>query len=294
MTIVTSSDCALSSSELSPLTAAEATALEQHEALIERGLQIFVEVGEALLAIRDGRLYRGVYPTFEDYCQQRWGWTRIRAYQLIQAAEVTEIVVNHGLQPPQNERQCRELARLREPEAIRETWTALEEELGENVTAADVRAAVDVRKAARPAPVQVDVDRMAAPGATVAAGTIQDAAQDFESDGKDVFGDADDLAEHHAERLRRQEEESRQERVAFGLETDDGRDGPLAIYENLVSYARPCLDVKDMDQLASYLLVRGRVDEQRDFLQQLRDWLLDVDEALCAAVQHAHDGEGPQ
>jgi hypothetical protein len=35
--------------------------------------------GVSLADIRDGKLYRGQgYSTFEDYCQQRWGFSRDR------------------------------------------------------------------------------------------------------------------------------------------------------------------------------------------------------------------------
>ena len=54
---------------------------EQHdlagcEAVIERGLKTFREVGAALTEIRDARLYRGGYDTFEDYLSARWAMQR--------------------------------------------------------------------------------------------------------------------------------------------------------------------------------------------------------------------------
>jgi hypothetical protein len=59
------------------------------EDVITRGHQTFVEVGEALLAIREPRGYRAAgFPTFEEYLRERWGWTRQRGYQLIQSAHV--------------------------------------------------------------------------------------------------------------------------------------------------------------------------------------------------------------
>lgn len=57
------------------------------EQVIERGLKTFVEVGEALITIRDGRLYRATHGTFEAYCVERWGLPRNRAYQFVDAAE---------------------------------------------------------------------------------------------------------------------------------------------------------------------------------------------------------------
>ena len=68
------------------LLLAESLTLAECEAVIERGLQTFVEVGNALLTIRDGRLYRAIAGTFEDYCRERWNMSRPRAYQLIDAA----------------------------------------------------------------------------------------------------------------------------------------------------------------------------------------------------------------
>jgi hypothetical protein len=50
--------------------------------------------------------------TFEDYCRKKWGMTRMRASQLIEAAQVKGSLpesVNHGLQ---NERQAREVAKV--------------------------------------------------------------------------------------------------------------------------------------------------------------------------------------
>lgn len=69
------------------LDVTERDRLHQYETVIEHGLTTFVEVGEALAAIRDARLYRAEYATFEDYCQERWSMGRRRADQLIGAAQ---------------------------------------------------------------------------------------------------------------------------------------------------------------------------------------------------------------
>lgn len=71
---------------MTTLTTTEQSDLKKYEALIERGYQSFVESGQALLNIRDGRLYRHTHDTFEDYCQERWGFNRNRGLQLINAA----------------------------------------------------------------------------------------------------------------------------------------------------------------------------------------------------------------
>jgi hypothetical protein len=70
------------------LTVQEADQLQQCETVIEKGQQTFFEVGEALNRIRLDRLFRDEFETFEAYCQERWGWSRQRASQLIIAAQV--------------------------------------------------------------------------------------------------------------------------------------------------------------------------------------------------------------
>jgi len=78
--------------------------LAECEAVIERGLATFVEVGAALLEIRGHRLYRETHATFEDYCRERWSFTDRRARYLMEAAEIGTMVPNVG-----NERQARAL-----------------------------------------------------------------------------------------------------------------------------------------------------------------------------------------
>lgn len=113
------------------------------EAVIERGLGTFVEVGEALLTIREARLYRETHKTFEEYCRERWGFNRNRASQLIVAAEVAgTLPTTVGTAPP-NEAVARELAPLRqEPEKLREKWSETVEKHGPAPTAQQVRATV--------------------------------------------------------------------------------------------------------------------------------------------------------
>jgi hypothetical protein len=112
------------------LSTTERGALRDCEAVIERGVKTFVEVGQALLRIRDERLYRVDYKTFEEYCRDRWGWNRRYANRQIEAAGVVENLTPMGVTPeilgpmgpiPQNERQARELAPL-PPDGQRAVW----------------------------------------------------------------------------------------------------------------------------------------------------------------------------
>jgi hypothetical protein len=89
--------------------------LDELEAVIERGVQTFIEVGKALTEIRDSRLYKQTYNSFETYCKERWGFSRARGYQLIDAAKLSTTVDT----PPANERQARALRSAdRSPEAV--------------------------------------------------------------------------------------------------------------------------------------------------------------------------------
>lgn len=74
--------------ELSALTHTEISRLETCEQIIEQGLNTFVEVGNALFEIRNNKLYRERFTTFEAYCKNRWQLKRQRAYELMDAAGV--------------------------------------------------------------------------------------------------------------------------------------------------------------------------------------------------------------
>jgi hypothetical protein len=143
------------------MTCAELTA---QELIIERGKQTFVEVGAALLDIRDRRGYRFEYATFEEYCRKRWDFGRVYAHRLIEAAEITANLLPmgniagkldlsdpatwpEGVKLPENERQTRPLAGL-EPEQQREAWKrAIETAPNGKITSAHVESVVEQFKA---------------------------------------------------------------------------------------------------------------------------------------------------
>lgn len=129
-------------------TAVAVESLPELEARIERGLQTFVEVGTALLEIRDRRLYReGGHQTFEDYCQTRWGFSKTHANRLVGAASVVGTLTPIGVTPPTNEAQARELALLvrQSPERAADVWRGLRdlaERLGDDEAAQRAREAL--------------------------------------------------------------------------------------------------------------------------------------------------------
>jgi N6-adenosine-specific RNA methylase IME4 len=132
------------------LTLTERTELVELEAVIERGLATFAEVGSALLNVRDRRLYRETHRSFEAYLDERWHMSRPRAYQLIEAADVSTVVDTAGLPALANERQARELAAVLRDEgehALLEVCRELRNEYGDDVTAEKIRALVTGRLA---------------------------------------------------------------------------------------------------------------------------------------------------
>jgi hypothetical protein len=137
------------------LSTSEQQALSHYEQVIERGLKTFFEVGAALLRVRDLRLYRTEYRTFEEYCADRWGLARNRAYQLIDAAGVVQNVQNFGHEAPTIESHAAALATLKDPEQQRQAWQQAvqrAQELGKKLTAALVDAVVKEMQPAAPAP----------------------------------------------------------------------------------------------------------------------------------------------
>jgi ParB family chromosome partitioning protein len=128
---------------LSDLTKTERQKLERCEAVIQRGLNTFVEVGQALLTIRDDRLYRAEFGTFEEYCKGKWGWARNYANKLIASAEV---VGNLGTMVPilpESERQARPLTALLPEQQIAVWQRAIETAPNGKITAAHVQGVVD-------------------------------------------------------------------------------------------------------------------------------------------------------
>ncbi len=93
------------------LNKSEKDRLQTCEKLIERGLNNFIEVGTALLEIRDNRLYRVDYSTFEEYCRDRWSMSRVHAHRMIHAAQVTENLLPIG-NKPESESVVRPLTKL--------------------------------------------------------------------------------------------------------------------------------------------------------------------------------------
>ncbi len=86
--------------------------LEELEKTIARGKKTFVEVGMALAEIRDLRLYKREYSGFEEYCREKWGWSKPYCTQLITAAAVVESLPAEKVLAIATESQARALAKV--------------------------------------------------------------------------------------------------------------------------------------------------------------------------------------
>jgi len=126
------------SSELAVLPIAPLTTEEEGDRLhLERKVErAFYEAGMALMQLRDRRLYRTTHPTFEDYCRDRFNYTRRRPYQLIEAAIVYDNLIDkcakflHIL--PTKESQAQPLSQL-DPQEQPLAWETAVEEAGGKV-----------------------------------------------------------------------------------------------------------------------------------------------------------------
>lgn len=127
------------------LTTTEAARLAALEETISNGMKTFVSVGNALVDIRDSRLYRASFGTFEAYCEERWGMARAHAYRLMEAAEVTSNLSPIGDILPATESQARPLAKLPAEEQPAAWKEAVETAPEGKVTAKHVEAVVAKR-----------------------------------------------------------------------------------------------------------------------------------------------------
>jgi hypothetical protein len=131
---------------MSDITLADiGTRLAECEARIEAGLPTFIDVGNAIREIRDERLYRENFDTFEEYCRERWGWGRSYVNKQIEAANTVELVGT--IVPISNEAQARELTPLAKanPDGAQELWGELVSEHGDKLTATKIKQAVASR-----------------------------------------------------------------------------------------------------------------------------------------------------
>jgi len=125
------------------LSTQESVRLCELERIIQKGKDTFVEVGTALSEIRDSRIYRATFKTFEEYCKERWDFNRDYVNKIIAASSVISNL-DTMVSKPTNERQARPLAQLpadKQPAAWERAQEIAKEE-SKPVAARHVEAAV--------------------------------------------------------------------------------------------------------------------------------------------------------
>lgn len=118
--------------------------LAELEVVIAAGRKTFDQVGFALTEIRDMRLYKGEFATFQDYCRDRWGWNRAYAYQLINGAAVMKTLPPEMSTIVDNPGQAREVHRIEPTRRVEALQIAQATAIAENrhMTARDIRQAI--------------------------------------------------------------------------------------------------------------------------------------------------------
>ena len=139
----------LSTTNSKPLNSLENTELRNCEKTIRDRLPAIIEVGQALAAIRDGKLYRDTHATFKAYCQERWKFSDSRARQLIGGAVRAKTVESVTRVTPSGEKQTRPLSRLPQNEQPDAWADAVDLADGAQPTTKDVEAAVEQRQTAK-------------------------------------------------------------------------------------------------------------------------------------------------
>lgn len=102
---------------IKPLTPEEQSRKAELETVIQGGVTQFLQVGQALMEMRDSELFREEFGTFEQYCNDRWNFDKSTGYRLMKAFEVSTQTSVHGFTPP-NERAARPLSKLKAPEHL--------------------------------------------------------------------------------------------------------------------------------------------------------------------------------
>lgn len=124
------------------LSQAERKQLKKCEKFIATGRDAAVEANDALRQIRDQKLYREDFKTFEEYCFKTWSLRRSTAYQRItwaQAQEILSAMADKSVEV--NERQARALGGLSDENMVRVWKHAAKASDTPNPTNKDIKAA---------------------------------------------------------------------------------------------------------------------------------------------------------
>lgn len=116
------------------LTVAESDERAFHEKVVDDvkdGIEKLAGIGDASLKVlRDKRLYRATHKTFEEYCQERFGFTRVQAHRKIAFGQLLDTLLPRGNTPPRTEYQARPLTALPTPDLQAQAWEQAQADSG--------------------------------------------------------------------------------------------------------------------------------------------------------------------
>lgn len=101
-----------------PISHEERREFEALYDVVEKGLSNFMEVGKALMRIRDGRLYRESWKSFDAFIEDCFGMTRAWAHAQIAAFAVTEKVSTRVDTFIPNEATARQFATIKDDDVL--------------------------------------------------------------------------------------------------------------------------------------------------------------------------------
>lgn len=111
-----------------PMSAAEFSELAKLEGVVRDWRGQYARVGAALRRIRDLRLYRGQYASWEEYLFRRWDMGLSNAQRLRAASDVAAVCERAGLPVPPNASQAECLAGLEDDQVVA-VWTLVQKRL---------------------------------------------------------------------------------------------------------------------------------------------------------------------
>lgn len=142
-----------------PLSKDDRQTLAVNERIVRDNLGAFVEVGQALLTIKEKELYRETHSNFNAYCQATFDFGKAYAYRLIGAAEVMEELKNEKSPigdkwMPKTESQVRELLKVPKDQRVKALKLAHQHAGKRPVNALLIQRAALELQPSRPEPVQ--------------------------------------------------------------------------------------------------------------------------------------------
>ena len=137
-----------------PLTEDENATLAKLEEAVDRHLHSFREAADALWTIKNQKLWRENFNSWEDYVDRKWKMSRAYSYRLVDAAEAIRLLEgvaqgdSKALRLPDNERAFRQLCSIVDIQEETKDAMRVVKEAGRTVPEEKDIGPADIQKAA--------------------------------------------------------------------------------------------------------------------------------------------------